>query len=566
MKINSQSFCRACFLIPMLMVIGILAYAQTLFYPFVHDDVEFIQKNPTIQTLHTKEIFLRPNDAPAKGLINFYYRPILDVVYRLQYQLFKFNPSGYHLINILLHISNAVIILFLFRNIFKNSSLAFAAALVFLIHPVQTEAVACIVGISNLLYVFFLLLSLLMYQKRGEKGNYVISLVFFLTALLTKEQAVMLPVLLILCELMVRKSSWPESLKAVSGHICILLFYLFFRKTVLGIAGVDLGPWEELKLRIMSIPSTLLMYLRLMIAPYGLHYYRSTDILLPVLKPVLGLSGLGVLTFLAVRSFKADEKKMFLFGSGWFLITLLPTLNILPLVNEYSLILTSEHFLYLPVVGVVMMAAAGFEHLRTKVNVLNHPAVLIGLSFFLTVGYFSLTVQQNTYWRSEVALFERMMTYEKNFARGHLLLARAYYFDHQFLKAAEHYEKASKRMNYYRDQVSNLKVKGFYEGFLKEIYFESAHLNQILGNGEKTILYYTKLIELDPNFSKAYINLGVYYVMNGKVDQALENFNHAAAINPYDPIAWQNLLMIYKQQGDRQNTLKAVQMLKRIHE
>jgi len=171
---------------------------------------------------------------------------------------------------------------------------------------------------------------------------------------------------------MINKNSWRESLKAVSGHMAILLFYLLFRKIVIGAAGVDLGSWEELKLRVMAIPATLLMYLRLIVAPYDLHYYRSTDILWPVLKPMLGLSGLVVLTFGVVRNFKAGERNLFLFGLGWFLITLLPTLNILPLVNEYSLILTSEHFLYLPVIGVVMMAAAGFEHLRTKVRVLSH--------------------------------------------------------------------------------------------------------------------------------------------------------------------------------------------------
>lgn len=566
MRINLQSFCRISFLIPLLIIIGMLVYAQTLFYPFVHDDVVFIQKNPTIQTFNLKEIFLRTGDAPAKRLINLYYRPVLDVVYRLQYQLFQFNPSGYHLVNILLHISNAIIILFLLRHIFKNLSLAFVAALVFLIHPVQTEAVACIVGISNLLCVFFLLLSLLMYQKSEEKGRYAWSLVFFLTALLTKEQAVMLPVLLIFCELLIKKNSWATSLKAVSGHVLILLFYLLFRKTVIGAAGVDLGSWEELKLRVMAIPSTLLMYLRLIVAPYDLHYYRSTDILWPVLKPMSGLSGLGVLTFLVVRNFKTGEKRLFLFGLGWFLITILPTLNILPLINEYSLILTSEHFLYLPVVGVVMMVVAGFEHLRARMSVLSHPAVMTGLISLLIVGYSSLTVNQNTYWRSEVALFERMVKYEKDFARGHLLLARACYFDHQLVKASWHYEKAVERMNYYRDHVSNPEVKEFYEGFLKEIYFESAHVNQILGNGEKTVSYYTKLIEIDPDFSKAYINLGVYYIMNGKTDQALENFNRAATINPYDPIVWQNLLMLYKQQGDQPKMLKAIEMLKRIQE
>ncbi len=566
MKINTQSFSQIYLLIPILFIVGILAYAQTLFYPFVHDDVVFIQKNPAIATFDFKEIFLRINDGPAKELINFYYRPILDIVYRLQYQLFQLNPAGYHLVNVLLHISNAICVMFLVRHFFKNLLFAFVAALLFLIHPIQTEAVACIVGISNLLCGFFLLLSLWMFQQRERKACYAASLVLYLLALLTKEQAVMFPILLIGCEWIAKNQRWLDALKTALGHVLVLLSYLLFRKLVIGVSGVDLGPWGELKLRIFSIPTTLLMYFRLFVAPYDLHYYRSVDILWPALKPACVLLGLGMLTFLGVRNFKTNEKKLFVFGLSWYLITLAPTLNILPLINEYSLILTSEHFLYLPMIGVGLMALAGFEHLRAQVSFLNHSAVPLTLILILTVGCFSLTVQQNTHWRSEVALFERMITYEKNFARGHLLLARTYYFDHQWQKAVIHYEKASERMNYYRERVTDPAVKGFYEKFLKEIYFESAHLYQLLGNGEKSVGLYNKLIQLDPQFSKAYVNLGVYYILNGKTDLALENFNRAIAINPYDAIVWQNLLMIYKQQGDQPNVQKAGQMLKRISE
>ena len=64
-----------------------LAYAQTLYYPFVHDDVVFIQNNPDIQTINLKEIFLRTNSVPTEQLVNAYYRPVLDVIYRLEYRL-----------------------------------------------------------------------------------------------------------------------------------------------------------------------------------------------------------------------------------------------------------------------------------------------------------------------------------------------------------------------------------------------------------------------------------------------------------------------------------------------
>ena len=93
------------------------------------------------------------------------------------------------------------------------------------------------------------------------------------------------------------------------------------------------------------------MYLGTIFFPHDLHYYRSVDILRP--------NGASIIAFLIVLSavvwtilkVPQPHRRLLVLGAGWFGITLLPVLNIVPLINEYSLILTAEHFLYLPLLG-----------------------------------------------------------------------------------------------------------------------------------------------------------------------------------------------------------------------
>ena len=105
---------------------------------------------------------------------------------------------------------------------------------------------------------------------------------------------------------------------------------------------------QELFLRILSIPRTLLMYVRIILLPYDLHYYRSVDILQPYLPGIIYLIAVIIIALLFFRKMNGPCWRICLFSLGWFIIVLLPVLNIIPLINEYSLILTSDHFLYLP--------------------------------------------------------------------------------------------------------------------------------------------------------------------------------------------------------------------------
>ena len=125
--LDCLSFPKIIFL---LFCLGLTAYANVLFHPFVHDDLVFIANNPRIDKWDDLSgIFLKPSpQAPALPFANFYYRPLLDLLYKIQYRVFSLNPWGYHLFNVLLHIGNSILVYRLIALLSHRKAMAFLVA------------------------------------------------------------------------------------------------------------------------------------------------------------------------------------------------------------------------------------------------------------------------------------------------------------------------------------------------------------------------------------------------------------------------------------------------------
>lgn len=548
-----------------LLVAGLVAYVNAIFNPFVHDDIVFIEKNPTISQFNPEEIFLKPHSpVQVSPIVNSYYRPFLEIVYRLEYKFFFLNAALYHLVNIFLHSLNGILVFFLANFLLPKRRLAaFLIAIFFLIHPVQTEAVACIAGISNLIFAFFLLLSLNSFiissiqAKRNlrEFSFYVFSLFCFLLALFSKEQAVIMPFLILMYEWYAAKSSiipLRPRIVRVLGFFLILFSYLYLRKIILNVSLTAMVPFnEELVLRIGAIPRTLLQYLAAMFFPLNLHYYRSTDVLKPLLFPFIGLAvAMGVILFIINRA-THFPRKVFLFSLGWFFITLLPTLNILPLINEYSFILSAEHFLYLPLIGFLLFMAEMITPLISRKVFWGR-----GIIIFWIVLSLALTWRQNSFWKNEVVLFERALQFEPQLGRVHILLAKAYYFDHRYEASLEEYQKALEIISGYIPKVKNPEVEKFCLGFVKGIHFEMAHVHEAQSQWPESIKHYEEALKIDPYDDVFYNNLAMNYLMMNDYAEAKIQLGHALALNENNLMAKSNLAIIYAKQGHHNEAKK----------
>ncbi|HOW35724.1 MAG TPA: tetratricopeptide repeat protein [Candidatus Omnitrophota bacterium] len=552
-------------IVALLCALGFLAYANAIFHPFVHDDIVFIRDNPHIRDWgDIVSIFTRPW---ASGydltILNSYYRPLLEVLYKVQYFFFGINTSAYHLFNIVIHIVNSVLVYGLVILLADKKTLALCVALLFLLHPVQTEAVSYIAGISDLFFSLFCFSSFLLYilaHKRyeGKKaiGVSILSSVLYTLGLLSKEGAVLLLLVLIFYEFYFLRGSKEAKLAKyarLSAIFIITIGYFLYRKLILGGTVLDLGAaGQEFVLRIAAIPAKILAYLKIIIFPVGLHFYRCTDILAPFIVPSIILAAVVFAVILAVIFMDGDQRRWAIFGLGWFILTLMPV-HAVPLTVEYSSIMSSEHFLYFPFFGFLIFSLAVLMHYGKRI--LKEKAAAAGQFLCILVIFVltAVTIKQNTYWQSEIALFTRALQFEPKLGRVHILLARAYYLNGQVQDAVVEYQKALEIMQGYLKKVNAQEPRKFYLQFVKEIHSDLAHCHEAQKDLIGAIAEYKQALSIDPSDSLVHNNIGAAYFHLKDIHHAMEHFNQALAVNGTDVMAMNNLALCYigKEDFDR---------------
>ncbi len=561
MKLLSFNNWNGLTILAVLAVIGFLCYGRVISYPFVHDDVVFIVNNPDIKSLDLIEIFHpRAVDTAVPELVNTYYRPLIELVHRIQYRLFGLTPHGYHLTNIILHILNAFMLFALFTRLKTlTKGIAFSAAVIFLVHPVQTESVACISGISNVLLLTMMLGSFHLYLDGTRKGvfwKYLLALVIFLIGCFVKEQMIVLPFVIALFEWLTDRR-----MKSVAGYLIPLVVYFVLRKLILGFSTtVIFDPNGEYLLRMAAIPRSILTYLSLMIFPVNLHYYRSLNVLEPSIFAAMIVAVLIGIVYWGCRRFQSPYRPYVIFGLGWMMLTIAPMLNIIPLVNEYASILNFEHFLYIPLAGMSLIVCLVAAHAAEKFKV--SPSMLRNIIICVMIVGSGLTIHQNRFWRSEIALFERTLNYVDS-ARVRILLGKAYYFDGRHHDAIGQYQQALDQMGQYIRRATNPSLTAFYTGFIKEIYFDLAHCYEALKNWPQAVKMYRQGIEIDPTDINFYNNLAVLYIRQSEYKSAIRYLEQALVLNPQHPITRQNLAYCLVQVGQKDRADQLMQTERR---
>ena len=381
---------------PFLLLAGAVAvvYLNSFRGVFQFDDYNVIVDNAGV---HTWGAFLA---GLPRGI-----RPLLKLTYTLNWTS-GLGLFGFHLVNVTLHASNAVMLFFLASRIGGPSSSRFAAllpALLFAVHPVQTEAVTYISGRSVSLMAFFYLGSLLAYLRGRERGSrfllYLASPILFLLATASKEVALTLPFALILCEAARReRGGWNETLHAQAVH-----WGLLAALAVLFLAHAGYGRLIESCFDIRGAAANLLTQV------HGIGYLLSRLVMphalnidpdLPIFSggsPALIPEALLLAALLSAGLFGLIKRSMAGFGILWFFLHLAPTNSFLPRLD-----VANERQLYLASWGLFLAVAAGADHLREKRSALRVTAVATVLVIALGV----LTVSRNTVYRSEVAMWE----------------------------------------------------------------------------------------------------------------------------------------------------------------
>ena len=471
-------------------VVGFAAYANALSGEFLYDDEFFIQRNRYItDCAYLKDIFTTDLTAGAYRPSNF-YRPVQSLAYMAVYVFSGYKVLGYHLLNVLLHVGNAALVYLLTARLFASPLAAFAASLLFVVHPVHTSAVAYISGTADPLACFFVLLALLAWLRDSR----ALSVASFVLALLSKEVAMILPMLMLVVDVFRRKPiRWGRYLP----HLGVAAVYALARLTVLNFTGT-LNPYGEPNLytqhpeyRLFTFLASLGEYFKVLLAPLDLQYDRAQVIFTSFWVPPVVLPCVAALavTYLAWRSWKAGRR--WLLGWAWFLVALCPVSGILLPINGFA----KEHWLYVPSIGYFLLAGYGLSRLT--------PAARVALLVPLAVWWSGLTVVHNRTWQNPVAFYTDVLKHNPDIGRVHNNLAMAYTDQGRLDLAERHYRQAVALEDVYAETRYNL----------GRLYLQQRRLDEALAQ-------FSRALELEPDFIYAHQTLQQLYTRLGRGEDA----------------------------------------------
>ncbi len=427
--------------------VGLALYADTFGNQMFWDDFDFILNNRFVRDFSLGNFF-SDNVIAGSGLISNYWRPLLLTVFSLEWHLWHGHVFGYHAVNLMFHIADALLLFYFFKNLFGRSWLAFLTGFIFLIHPLQTEAVTYVNSLGDSLSVFFILLALnhyLYYRRLAEKKSYWWALVATVLALLSKETAIVTPLLIALTEFFHDqsfsvKARMKNIWKQTWSFFAIGIFYVILRGTVLNFQNTfnlynqENIFTESIWVRILTFFRILAEYFQLLFYPHNLHMERSIEIGAGFGSDVLfGLLFFLLLIFLAVWTFR--KRPEISFGALWFLICLSPTSNILVPING----LLYEHWLYLALGGFFLMVFGLLSRLW-EFKSLRYIAVGSLAVFFIFLSV--TTISRNRQWRDPITFYTQTLEYAPDSYRVINNLGMAYADVNDFEMAKQTYEKA----------------------------------------------------------------------------------------------------------------------------
>lgn len=553
--------------------VGAFCYSNTLHVPFQWDEGLFLEKTWFVKDITYPIDAVRSEEEIYKTLVHRY---VAFLTFALNYRLHGFKVEGYHLVNISIHICNALLVYVLIHIYFEtpflrvsilrahSRAIGLITALFFVSHPVQIEAVTYIYQRLTSLAGFFFMLSLVLYAGwrlsgyRAEpaidfsRGLRTVSgpftrVLFYCGAVLsavlamkTKQNAITLPAMVVLFEIFFFEGN---RLKRITKLLPILLTALIIPLTsiyVMGLSAEGATSWSSVPRFNYLITQfrVIVTYLRLFLFPFNQNidydyplYDNFIDVgIISSLMFLLFLAALGI--YLYRRAGVAPEMRIVSFGIFWFFITLSVESSIFPLPN-----LINEYRMYLPLAGLLTAAAVAiFRLIGGSGSRKTRAAGFLVAS--LTVLLFSMAAYaRNAVWKDRVALWEDAVRKSPINARALTNLGVAYESEGRYQEAVEKFRAAieANPWNYQAkdnlmvlysilvatdpDNVANRKALG--------------DLLLLMGRLESAANEYKMVINLMPDHFEAHRDLGLIYKETGKYEDAERELDTALSLSPH---------------------------------
>ena len=546
-----------------LVIVGFFVYFFNLNNELFWDDDDWIVRNNFVHTISWDNIkfWLTHNTLAGVGLKSNYYRPFLFFTFALNYVISGIKPLGYHLLSNLIHIANGVLVFSILHSVFRRKLLAFLTSLIFLIHPLQTEAITYISGRGDALVAFFMLLALLLFSKAESQGlgwaskKKILSLIFLALGLLSRETGIIFPFLArSLYASLISKERFIRSIKQglikTWPYFAVVIAYGILRLTVLNFQNT-LNFYSEpniysenLHIRILTFLPILWEYLKLLMVPAGLHMERSAIVYTSLFQwPVwpIFLGFVGLLAWLKyLYKHQLATFQIWFFGMALFFIPLGPVSGITP-INA----LIYEHWLYLPIIGFWLIISFYlvklFDYLKSRS--FNIYYLILTTTLVIYFSFFTYqSIQRNILWGNQLDFYLDILKYEPDSPRINNNVGNIYYNKKDIENAEKYYKIAASQKDIFAEPHFNLGT-----------------ILQSRGDIYGAIKLYEKAIEVNPNFYYPYQNLAVIYAQQGNLTKAVENIEKLKLIIPNNPRVYYNSALVYIALNNKEQALKDLQ-------
>lgn len=526
-----------------LLLISFVVYFNALHGDFVYDDKFQIVNNPWIRSVENMPVIFSKSVSSFQpgDIVSNYYRPLMHVVYMLNYHLFGLKPWGFHLVNILFHCGASILVFLVIRMLltgYGNSAYSghlsppLIAAALFATHPIHTEAVTWIAGLPDVAFTFFYLFSFYLYARSRAilSANYLFSVLCFAIAALFKEPALTLPLLLFAYDYMFRerkKVPLTDDVKKYVPYLIIGAGYVALRIQALGGFApknrrVVLSAYQD----VINIFPLFARYLEKLLLPVNLNafYVFHPIASLFELRGVLSLAVTVVFVVLLPVVFRKNRTALMAFL--FVIVPLLPVLYI-PALGENAF---TDRYLYLPSVGYMLLLAIFLSWVREK---MPRAVSSITIVFIVIGGLYSIgTIARNNVWKDSFSLWTDTVKKSPDSEIAHNYLGIVYRSQGKLDKAIAEYQTALQLNPTYAEPHYNL---------------GNAYLSK--GQPDRAIAKYQTALRLKPGFANAYLNLGNAYEELGLLGKAIAEYQTALQLNPDDAGSHYNLGNAYKSQG-----------------
>ena len=547
----------------------VLAYANSFSGAFIFDDLPWIEANPHIRHFWPLWNALQPpQGAPGTG------RPVVCLTLALNYAVSGLDPWSYHLTNLAIHVSAALILFGIVRRTLRGArlrdrfgtqanGLAAAVAVCWAVHPLQTESVTYIIQRTESLMGLFLLLTLYCVIRGHHSPRrsrwYAAAVICCALGMGSKEGMVIAPIIVLLYDRIFLADSWAELWKQRSAlHACLaatwlILISLVIVNTARGSALMGspaVSWWRYAQNQFGAIAN----YLRLTFWPdtlcldYG--WQVST---LPGSWIAVGVM-LAVCLVAATGWALANVPPMGFLGA-WFFLTLAPSSSVVPIQD-----MVAERRMYLPLVAVVTLTViAAWNGLSTLGRRFKLTPTTLGWAFFtLIAGALAWrTAQRNHDYHSAIAIWAKTTRQRPQNGRAWNNLGYAYHKAGRFDSAVACFQRAIKLLPTYGvvprsaayDNLAKVRIKqGRYGEAIRHLsealrlnpYNADAHNDlgfalQQLGGQEQAMVHFRTAIRLQPDHAFAHYNMSLLLIDLGDFDEALRELQTARRLLPDRP-------------------------------